>query len=87
MAISSREVIKRLKKEGWMLVHTVGSHHHYKHPNKPGRVTVPHPKKDLRRQTLLSICKQAGWKGWDTDWSKKKDRKTRGILCIGIIRL
>ena len=70
-----------------MLVHTVGSHHHYKHPNKPGRVTVPHPKKDLRRQTLLSICKQAGWKGWDTDWRKKKERKTRGILCIGIIRL
>ena len=70
-----------------MLVHIVGSHHHYKHPNKPGRVTVPHPKKDLRRQTLLSICKQAGWKGWDTDWRKKKDRKTRGILCIGIIRL
>ena len=87
MAISSRGVIKRLKKEGWILVHTVGSHHHYKHPNKPGRVTVPHPKKDLRRQTLLSICRQAGWKGWDTDWRKKKDRKTRGILCIGIIQL
>ncbi|MDE0017484.1 MAG: type II toxin-antitoxin system HicA family toxin [Candidatus Poribacteria bacterium] len=41
MAISSREVIKRLRKEKWMLVHVVGSHHHYKYPNKPGRVTVP----------------------------------------------
>ncbi len=77
MAISSREVIKRLKKEGWMLVHVVGSHHHYKHPKKMGRVTVPHPKKDLRKQTLLSICGQAGWDGWNPDW-KKKESGTEG---------
>ncbi len=82
MAISSREVIKRLKKEGWMLVHTVGSHHHYKHP-----ITVPHPKKDLRQQTLLSICRQAGWNGWDPGWRKQTKKRTRGVLCIGITLL
>ena len=87
MAISSREVIKRLRKEKWKLVHVVGSHHHYKHPNKPGRVTVPHPKKDLRRQTLLSICRQAGWDGWDPDWKKQRKKSIRGVLCIGIILL
>ncbi len=85
MAISSREVIKRLKKEGWVLVHIVGSHHHYKHANKRGRVTVPHPKKDLTRQTLSSICGQAGWDRWDPNW--KKNRRTRGILCSGITQL
>ena len=85
MAIPSREVIKRLKKEGWVLVHVVGSHHHYKHPNKSGRVTVPHPQKDLRRQTLSSICGQAGWDRWDPDWKKK--RKRRGVLCRGITQL
>lgn len=85
MAISSREAIKRLKKEGWVLVHVVGSHHHYKHGNKRGRVTVPHPKKDLTRQTLSSICGQAGWNRWDPNW--KKNRRTRGILCRGITQL
>ena len=75
MAISSREVIKRLKKEGWMLVHVVGSHHHYKHRNKRGRVTVPHPKKDLTRQTLSSICGQAGWNRWDPNWKKIEKRE------------
>ncbi|MYK18523.1 type II toxin-antitoxin system HicA family toxin [Candidatus Poribacteria bacterium] len=69
-----------------VLVHVVGSHHHYKHPNKPGRVTVPHPKKNLRKQTLLSICRQAGWNGWDPNWRKRK-KSTRGVLCIGITLL
>ncbi|MEG1426014.1 MAG: type II toxin-antitoxin system HicA family toxin, partial [Raoultibacter sp.] len=40
---SSREVIKLLTADGWYEVSTVGSHHQYKHPVKPGRVTVKHP--------------------------------------------
>ena len=59
--VSSREVIKRLKSEGWFLVKTRGSHHHFKHADKPGKVTVPHPKKDLTTPTLKSIFRQAGW--------------------------
>jgi predicted RNA binding protein YcfA (HicA-like mRNA interferase family) len=42
------------------LVHVVGSHHQYKHPTKPGKVTVPHPRKDLPIGTARSILKQAG---------------------------
>ena len=42
---SSREVIKNLEKDGWFLIKIVGSHHHYKHSIKTGKVTVPHPKK------------------------------------------
>lgn len=59
--MSSREIIKRLKKEGWYKVATVGSHQHFKHPTKKGKVTVPHPKKDFPYDTLVDIYKQAGW--------------------------
>lgn len=61
-SFSSREIIKILKKDGWYLVHTVGSHHQFKHPIKKGRVTVPHPKKNLPIKTIKSIFKQAGIK-------------------------
>jgi predicted RNA binding protein YcfA (HicA-like mRNA interferase family) len=59
--MDSRDVIKRLKSEGWHLANTRGSHHQFKHPDKPGRVTVPHPKKDIPAGTLKSIARQAGW--------------------------
>ncbi|MBF6665515.1 MULTISPECIES: type II toxin-antitoxin system HicA family toxin [Bacillus amyloliquefaciens group] len=42
---SSRDIIKILTKDGWYLKRVVGSHNHFKHPTKPGTVTVPHPKK------------------------------------------
>jgi predicted RNA binding protein YcfA (HicA-like mRNA interferase family) len=58
---NSRQIIARLKKEGWVLVNVRGSHHQFKHPDKPGRMTVPHPKKDLPTGTLCSIFRQAGW--------------------------
>ena len=43
-------------------VATRGSHRQYKHPTFPGRVTIPHPNKDLPRGTVQSILKQAGLK-------------------------
>jgi predicted RNA binding protein YcfA (HicA-like mRNA interferase family) len=43
-------------------VHTVGDHWQFTHPTKPGRVTVPHPRKDIPLGTLKSIEKQAGLK-------------------------
>ncbi|MGG4390469.1 type II toxin-antitoxin system HicA family toxin [Priestia megaterium] len=58
--MSSRDIIKSLQKDGWFLVKVVGSHHHYKHPTKKGKVTVPHPRKDIPLKTLRSIQKQAG---------------------------
>ncbi|BFT73121.1 type II toxin-antitoxin system HicA family toxin [Paenibacillus sp. P36] len=59
---SSRDIIKVLESEGWYLVNTTGSHNQFKHPSKQGRVTVPHPKKDLPIGTVNSILKQAGLK-------------------------
>ena len=58
--MQSRQIIKQLREDGWYLVHVVGSHHQYKHPTKPGKVTVPHPKKDLPASTVRSILRQAG---------------------------
>ena len=59
---SSREVIKLLEADGWYLADAEGSHHQFKHDFKKGRVTVPHPRKDLRLRTLKSIEKQSGLK-------------------------
>ncbi|HEV3138696.1 MAG TPA: type II toxin-antitoxin system HicA family toxin [Pirellulales bacterium] len=59
--MDSREVIRRLKREGWQLIRTRGSHRQYKHPDKPGLVTVPHPRRDFPFGTLRNIFKQAGW--------------------------
>lgn len=38
------------------------SHLHFKHPSRPGKVTVPHPVKDMPIGTLKSIEKQSGVK-------------------------
>jgi len=59
--MNSRDIIARLRADGWQLVRVKGSHHQYRHPLKPGLVTVPHPKRDLPIGTAHSIMKQAGW--------------------------
>jgi len=61
-SFSSRDVIRMLEKDGWSVVRISGSHHHFRHPAKPGTVTVPHPVKDVKKGTLKSILKQAGIK-------------------------
>jgi predicted RNA binding protein YcfA (HicA-like mRNA interferase family) len=58
--MSSDEIIKYLKAAGWRKVHQKGSHTQFKHPTLPGKVTVPHPKKDLPIGTAKAILKQAG---------------------------
>ncbi|RIK97827.1 MAG: addiction module toxin, HicA family [Proteobacteria bacterium] len=60
--MNSRDLIAVLKADGWEQVAQKGSHVQFKHPTKPGRVTVPHPKKDLPLGTLRSIEKQASLK-------------------------
>ena len=58
--VTSADVIRVLKRDGWSEVRVKRSHHHFKHPTKPGIVTVPHPKKYIPRGTLASIERQAG---------------------------
>jgi len=57
--MNSREVIRRLEADGWFKVAQKGSHVQFKPPNKSGRVTVPHPEKDIDINTLKSIEKQS----------------------------
>jgi predicted RNA binding protein YcfA (HicA-like mRNA interferase family) len=58
--MDSREIIRRLKADGWVLVRTKGSHHQFRHASKTALVTVPHPKRDLPIGTVRSIFRQAG---------------------------
>ncbi|MDH0911776.1 type II toxin-antitoxin system HicA family toxin [Rhizobium pusense] len=60
--MKSGEIISALKADGWFEVATKGSHVQFKHPEKQGRVTVPHPKRDIPIGTLKSIEKQSGLK-------------------------
>lgn len=58
-----RDAIRMIEEDGWYLVATRGSHRQFKHPTKPGRVTVAgKPSEDLAPGTLNSILKQAGLK-------------------------
>jgi predicted RNA binding protein YcfA (HicA-like mRNA interferase family) len=55
-----RDIIKLIEADGWFLIASKGSHRQYKHPTKPGRVTIAgHPSHDLASGTLDSIFKQA----------------------------
>ena len=56
-----RDIVALIEQDGWQLVRVRGSHHHYKHPAKPGIVTVPGSRNDdLALGTVRSIYKQAG---------------------------
>lgn len=58
--MNSKEIIKLLEKEGWVLRNTKGSHHIYTHPERSGHITVPHPKKDLGIGLVNKLLNQAG---------------------------
>jgi predicted RNA binding protein YcfA (HicA-like mRNA interferase family) len=58
------QIIKRLEADGWRLVRQRGSHRQFKHPVKPGRVTVAgNDRDDVKPETLSSILRQAPLKG------------------------
>jgi predicted RNA binding protein YcfA (HicA-like mRNA interferase family) len=59
--MTARQVIRRLIAEGWHEVRQTGSHKQFQHDSKPGTVTVPVHKGDIRAGTLASIYRQAGW--------------------------
>ena len=58
--MNSREIIKSLEADGWEHKRTTGSHWHFKHPTKPGLVTIPHPKRELPTGTVKAIERQSG---------------------------
>lgn len=63
MPLKVRDMIRKLEQDGWLLDRTRGSHRQFKHPLKPGLVTIAgKPSDDLARGTENSILKQAGLK-------------------------
>jgi predicted RNA binding protein YcfA (HicA-like mRNA interferase family) len=61
--VKVRDVIKLIGDDGWVQVATRSSHRQFKHPIKPGRLTIAgKPGDDLAPWTLNSILKQAGLK-------------------------
>jgi predicted RNA binding protein YcfA (HicA-like mRNA interferase family) len=62
-----REVIRMLEQDGWVLVVTRGSHRQFKHPRKPGRVTVSSDLgDDMPKGTFASVRRQASLKRGET---------------------
>ena len=59
-SVTVRDVIRWIEDDGWYLARTRGSHRQYKHPTKPGLVTVAGSSRDEIARTLNSILKQAG---------------------------
>jgi predicted RNA binding protein YcfA (HicA-like mRNA interferase family) len=57
-----REAEKMVKDDGWFLVKIRGSHHHYEHGTKSGKVTIPKHNGDLPKMVVNSIRIQAGLK-------------------------
>jgi predicted RNA binding protein YcfA (HicA-like mRNA interferase family) len=57
------QVIRLLEEDGWVIKTQKGSHRHYIHAKKTGKITVAfHGKKEMPPKTLNSILKQAGLK-------------------------
>jgi predicted RNA binding protein YcfA (HicA-like mRNA interferase family) len=55
-----RDVIRRLRRDGWYPVKSKRGHRNFKHPTKRGRVTVPgHENDEVNPKTLRSIWQQA----------------------------
>ena len=58
-----RDLLRLLRDDGWVLARTRGSHEQYRHPTKPGLVTVAGKSNDdIAPGTLNNILKQAGLK-------------------------
>jgi predicted RNA binding protein YcfA (HicA-like mRNA interferase family) len=59
MERDTKKIIKRLKREGWILRNIKGSHLQF--VKNENRLTIPHPKKDLPLGTAKAIAHAAGW--------------------------
>jgi predicted RNA binding protein YcfA (HicA-like mRNA interferase family) len=58
--MKSADLIREIRDSGWTLDRVRGSHHIFVHGERPGHVTIPHPKKDLGKGLVAAVRKQAG---------------------------
>ena len=58
-----RDVLRLLRRDGWVLDRQRGSHRVFRHPARAGSVTVPgHLGEIVQPGTMASIMRQAGWR-------------------------
>jgi predicted RNA binding protein YcfA (HicA-like mRNA interferase family) len=63
MPVKVRDAVRRLEAEGWQLIRMHGSHRQFRHPDRPGLVTIAgKPSDTLHPKTWASIMRQAGLK-------------------------
>ena len=61
--MKTRDVLRLIHDAGWYQVAQHGSHRQFKHPVKPGKVTIAgHPAEEMADGTIKSILRQAGLK-------------------------
>jgi predicted RNA binding protein YcfA (HicA-like mRNA interferase family) len=70
--VKVRDVIKLIEADGWYFLRQRGSHRQYRHPTKPGKVTIAgKPSDEMAPGTLGSIFRQAGI---EQDEEKEEDQ-------------
>jgi predicted RNA binding protein YcfA (HicA-like mRNA interferase family) len=59
--VKVRDVLRLIRRDGWVLKNQEGSHRQFVHPTKPGKVTIAgHESDEMPPKTQKSIMKQAG---------------------------
>jgi predicted RNA binding protein YcfA (HicA-like mRNA interferase family) len=61
MLTNSRDIIKRLERDGWVHHRTKGDHHVYKKAGIRDHISLTHPRKDVSIGLAIKIYKVAGW--------------------------
>jgi predicted RNA binding protein YcfA (HicA-like mRNA interferase family) len=61
MLTNSRDIIKRLERDGWVHDRTKGDHHVYKKIGVRDHISITHPRKDVSVGLVIKIYKVAGW--------------------------
>ena len=57
---STKELVAILEADGWVYQYTRGGHMYFKHPVKPGKLTVQKNKKNLRLDDVRDTLTLAG---------------------------
>jgi predicted RNA binding protein YcfA (HicA-like mRNA interferase family) len=67
-AVSGKQLIKVLERQGWYVKRIRGSHHIMRHPSVPDAIPVPvHGNQSIKRGTLGNILRTAGISREDFD--------------------
>lgn len=61
MLSNSRDIKRRIEREGWILDRVKGSHPVFRNPRSGAIIVLPHPKKDLGLGLVRAIYRAAGW--------------------------